>query len=369
MNRIILIGNGFDLAHGLETKYTDFIDDFWMKKLVTFSDSLKNDSLKRIPDYNNSNNDIWNYTDNYISVYVKDYQYILQSAEINDAETGFQTFRNFISQFTPYTFQSNYEFNNLFLDKITNKQQLQKWVDIEEAYYSALLECLENKKKEEKIKKLNEDFKQIQILLQIYLSEQIKKKVSFNNNIEKNIYSPLLQIDFIDDIKETKLDNICFLNFNYTPTTVLYSNGRKDVKTINIHGQINNSNNPIIFGYGDEKDDNYKRIEKENNDFLQYIKSFMYSRTNNYKELLTFINSDVYQVYIMGLSCSTSDRTLLSTLFEHKHCKSIKIFYYNKNSIENDYLDIYMNISRSFNNKEKMRELVVSFENSIPLIG
>ncbi len=30
MNRIILIGNGFDLAHGLETSYKDFIDDFWL---------------------------------------------------------------------------------------------------------------------------------------------------------------------------------------------------------------------------------------------------------------------------------------------------------------------------------------------------
>jgi len=366
MNRIILIGNGFDLAHGLDTKYTDFIDDFWIKKLNTFSDSLKNDSLKRISDYNNSNKDIGNYTDNDISVHVKDYQYILQSAEIVEAETGFQTFRNFISHFRPYTFQSNYEFNNLFLGQISGKQQLQKWVDIEEEYYSALLKCLENEKD---IRKLNEDFKQIQILLQIYLSEQIKKKVSLNRNIEKNMYSPLLQTDFIEDIKENKLDKICFLNFNYTSTIKTYSDCRKDVKTINIHGQINNPNNPIIFGYGDEMDDNYKKIEKENNDFLKYVKSFMYSRTNNYKELLAFINSDVYQVYIMGLSCSTSDRTLLSTLFGHKHCKSIKIFYYNKNSIENNYLDIYMNISRNFINKEKMRELVVSFENSIPLIN
>ena len=29
MNRIILIGNGFDLAHGLPTSYTDFINDYW----------------------------------------------------------------------------------------------------------------------------------------------------------------------------------------------------------------------------------------------------------------------------------------------------------------------------------------------------
>jgi len=364
MNRIILIGNGFDLAHGLDTKYTDFIDEFWLIKLDTFIDSLENNSLERVPGYNNPNYDTFCYTDNDISVYIKDYQRIVQSAEIVEAETGFQTFCNYISQFRPKANQSNYKFINLFLGQISHKQKLQKWVDIEEEYYSALLECLENKKD---IKKLNEDFKQIQILLQIYLSEQIKKKVSLNKNIEKNMYSTLLQTDFIKNIKENKLDKICFLNFNYTSTIMLYSDCREDAKTINIHGQINNPNNPIIFGYGDEMDDNYKRIEKENNDFLQYVKSFMYSRTNNYKELLTFINSDEYQIYIMGLSCSTSDRTLLSTLFGHKHCKSIKIFYYNKNSIENDYLDIYMNISRNFTNKEKMREPVVSFENSIPL--
>lgn len=29
MNRIILIGNGFDLAHGLRTSYADFINYYW----------------------------------------------------------------------------------------------------------------------------------------------------------------------------------------------------------------------------------------------------------------------------------------------------------------------------------------------------
>lgn len=29
MNRIILIGNGFDLAHGLPTSYKSFIDYYW----------------------------------------------------------------------------------------------------------------------------------------------------------------------------------------------------------------------------------------------------------------------------------------------------------------------------------------------------
>ena len=34
MNRLILIGNGFDLAHGLKTKYADFIEWYWNEKYV-----------------------------------------------------------------------------------------------------------------------------------------------------------------------------------------------------------------------------------------------------------------------------------------------------------------------------------------------
>ncbi len=29
MNRLVLIGNGFDLAHGLKTSYADFINWYW----------------------------------------------------------------------------------------------------------------------------------------------------------------------------------------------------------------------------------------------------------------------------------------------------------------------------------------------------
>ena len=33
MNRIVLIGNGFDLAHGLKTKYEHFIKWYWDQRL------------------------------------------------------------------------------------------------------------------------------------------------------------------------------------------------------------------------------------------------------------------------------------------------------------------------------------------------
>ena len=34
MNRIVLIGNGFDLTHGLKTQYKDFIDWYWKQRIV-----------------------------------------------------------------------------------------------------------------------------------------------------------------------------------------------------------------------------------------------------------------------------------------------------------------------------------------------
>lgn len=33
MNRLVLIGNGFDMAHGLKTSYMDFINWYWAQRL------------------------------------------------------------------------------------------------------------------------------------------------------------------------------------------------------------------------------------------------------------------------------------------------------------------------------------------------
>jgi hypothetical protein len=37
MNRLVLIGNGFDQAHDLKTSYGHFIDDFWFHEYFKIS--------------------------------------------------------------------------------------------------------------------------------------------------------------------------------------------------------------------------------------------------------------------------------------------------------------------------------------------
>ena len=40
MNRIVLIGYGFDLAHGLKTSYADFINWYWEQLMIKILSSM-----------------------------------------------------------------------------------------------------------------------------------------------------------------------------------------------------------------------------------------------------------------------------------------------------------------------------------------
>lgn len=132
-------------------------------------------------------------------------------------------------------------------------------------------------------------------------------------------------------------------------------------KSIEIHGSLNDKENPLNFGFGDEMDDDYKTIENINdNEYLKNFKSFQYLQNSYYSDLLKYIDGEKFQVYIMGHSCGLSDRTLLNTIFEHKNCRSIKIFYYQKEDGSDNYTEITQNISRHFNNKKLMREKIVN---------
>lgn len=234
---------------------------------------------------------------------------------------------------------------------------------------------------------MNDEWDAVKILLEEHLT-----KVTENNHLEmhQSIQEALSSPVELDDIATCKqheclidkntgndafkekycIRHTLLLNFNYTKTAEsLYIKEDMNFEIINIHGELKSYNNPIIFGYGDELDEDYQKIEKtQNNDFLENIKSIKYHQTRNYRDLLKFIESGIYQVFVMGHSCGNSDRTLLNTLFEHKNCASIKVFYRQFEDGKDDYSNLIRNISRNFNNKPKMRDIVVNREYCSPLV-
>lgn len=114
-------------------------------------------------------------------------------------------------------------------------------------------------------------------------------------------------------------------------------------------------------------DESYKNIkDKKDNEYLKNIKSVRYLESENYRKVLKFVESGLYQICILGHSCGTSDRTLLNTLFEHKNCISVKPYFFERNGKDN-YLDIIGNIVRDFTDMERMRDIVVNKTRCAPL--
>jgi len=387
MNRLIIVGNGFDLAHGLPTGYCDFIDWYWKNVINHFSNmqesiyqdelcyfglKFKSMSLVVIQNSKDKFKDVKNYLE--LNQYIDDENHYFYSYE----HKYYNLHKN---DFVIY---------NDFFKIICAKHSIQNWVDIENEYYKLLTKILKDLKEDEdnsKVKKLNEEFEQLKKLLEKYLSEEVEEKYKFQTQNDKlqsiisNFFyqgtqTKRLLKEFPKDdrlkiekyLSENELQNnfqiihTHVLTFNYTSLVKeLVDRYAEEYISVNtIHGELNSSQNPINFGFGDEMDKNYQEIEDSGEgEFLKYVKSFAYFNTDNYKQLLDFIDSGKFQVYIMGHSCGLSDRILLNTIFEHEYCRSIKIFYHKDGEMDN-FTEIAQNISRHFKKKDSMRMKIVN---------
>lgn len=403
MNRIILIGNGFDLAHELDTSYGNFIDWYWnivKNRLENSNKKVVEDRLCRFE--NKTNYGMWNYLQHAI-IGIED----LSGRSFGKRLIG-EHFNKSIFNIQPCKF-----FENIY-----QSIETKGWVDIENEYYNLLVSCYKHEIFELTHQKLNIQLRHLQDLLVEYLNLLPVDSINILPQIKEIIYSPINPRDisvsgkeqitshinywtncneheFIYKIRKYNLereygsdrqdfecntnkikndwdylyrnynsfflpDNILMLNFNYTATANKYIQNKSSVAEINhIHGKLTNPDS-VIFGYGDELDENYKNLSNLNdNEYLKNFKSIKYLESDRYRKALQFMDAAPYQVFIMGHSCGNSDRTFLNTLFEHKNCVSIKPYYY-KDGDKDNYLDIVQNISRNFTDMKLMRDRVVN---------
>jgi hypothetical protein len=251
------------------------------------------------------------------------------------------------------------------------------WVDIENEFYKNLKTLLnvEYPRKISSINTLNNTVKAIIEQLELYLNTIQASKLTSGYSA---IFDSILEKEDIvvkNDLQESELPkDSLILNFNYTSTAQDYFHRVRaniDTQTIipinYIHGKIGDVDNPLIFGFGNELDSEYSKMElEETNEFFEYIKSFWYLKTSNYHNLIRFIDDAEYQIYILGHSCGLSDKTLLNMLFEHPNCKSIKI-YYHGNRQKNNHKKLTQEISRHFRDKVAMRNKIVPLDKSSPM--
>lgn len=280
---ILILGNGFDIAMGRKTKYTDFID--FEKQLF----SNPNEELLEFLKVKNIK--IEKYRDNLYLKFINE-----NKATLGDDWSNLEIMISQLADAIMY-FKEN---NDLLFEVVPTgriwlleEKLLQEKNYRSKLYISDLFSSLFHEKgwssleREVALEKLNNKFiRQLDLLielLEIYLSY-------------------LDYIDFEDSnfqVKPTALDgvpslkNSYVLNFNYTNTSG-HLFGTSEENTHFIHGQINlgrpiNQINTMVFGVEDKEDD-------VNSDLIPYQKYYqrVVKETGNQFEI--FFNSNCFTV-------------------------------------------------------------------------
>jgi len=395
MNRIVILGNGFDIAHGLPTGYRDFIKylrnefvDFVNKaskeqiinghKLFYFTPAdavqLNGSNPKKAVFKSTESIKSWDELSIEISV-----EY--NSGHVHKAQVSFK------NKLLGYTFTSSDSstwggFENDYKDVLTNIMQSRP------DFGNGIIP------RNYTIKNLNAELAEIIEFLYKYLQKEIEFPKTLNQKILSHLLTTPLrksrmhnkyvsrygEIPIINQHEQTdKLEHVLYLSFNYTSTIQNYLFKSKNFDAIDncnldynsknkittslryIHGDLEDVNpNSLIFGYGDELDENQAILERSDDEFLRHIKSVLYTRSPYYREVIDFADADKFDIVIYGHSCSNTDRTLLNALFEHENCISIQPYLYDQNDTS-----IYINIYRCFRDKQLMRRRVVDQTSTI----
>ncbi|SOS46888.1 conserved hypothetical protein [Tenacibaculum dicentrarchi] len=383
-NLIVIIGNGFDLAHGLKTSYNDFayyylneiivdellnLDKKIGSPIIRTSFTKKLHEISKVPSLSHSK--LKEESDEkkielIISFIINQDKKSLKNILLDE---NFHLLKRII-------------YNSFLCNLYNNKYD--NWFDIEQAYYDELLNIFHdkdgyNEKNDspfvERIDALNLDLQEIKEALKKYLNDKIEPTP------DRNIHYCLSQ-------HITDRQNISFINFNYTNTIKCYKNLEYDtdlilnptIKNIHIHNSLSED---IIFGYGDDTDEMYQQMKvTKNNNFLKYFKTFDYLKSKNYRKVLNQLATfDKYDVLVIGHSLGGTDKTILKTILDDDSCQNIELLkrsdfdtderYKELNLLEKEQLkednlfELYANLARIFDSEASLREKVIPFEWSI----
>lgn len=313
---ILILGNGFDIAMGRKTKYTDFID--FEKQLFSNPDEGLLEFLK------DKNIKIEKYKDNLYLKFINE-----NKGTLGDNWSNLEIMISQLVESIMY-----FKENNDLLFQIAPENQFWALEDqlVREKNYSSkafVARCFISLYKEEDwsslerevaLEKFNNEFiRQLDLLielLEIYLSY-----IDFLDFEVRNIKSKPTALDAISD-----LSNSSVLNFNYTNTSG-YLFGTSEKRTHFIHGRIDlirtfSRINTMVFGIEDKENDvnsdlipyqkYYQRVVKETgNKFEEFFRQTIQFPDNDFESYITSKN-----IIVFGHSVDPLDKEIFQKCFE-----------------------------------------------------
>jgi hypothetical protein len=382
MNRLVIIGNGFDRAHDLPTDYKHFVNYLQDEYIGHITECLERQTIKDHSLFYLTPAEAIQKPDGYEEYKIESTKAIERWSDLSgNVEVHYRFGKAGTTESSSYKAQVS--FTNILLEYVFKNCHHSSWGGFENDYKDILVHIVRRAPGELRgvdlsdytVERLNENLGEIVVLFCEYLREKVGQPV-FKPEVASRLFTKGLsrwrindgrvkkygKITAIEKDREKesgiieKFENILFLNFNYTATAELYLVKKNKWATLERYSGINketvlgeeSANGPetsiryihgdladgdpssIIFGYGDELDDIQTVLETLNNEYLKHIKSVLYTRQPYYRELIDFADLEKFDIVIYGHSCSNTDRTLLNTLFEHKNCVSIQPFLHDE---------------------------------------
>lgn len=363
MDNVLLVGNGFDLAHGLLTKYDNFL--FLMKnwgkfliekeklKNVLYDKNMfdgKNEYSRYLINRNSFNEDNIRQLGNIIKNNLWVDYYRKCEAEI-DGWIDFEREVYPVLNLFENIFKARYRIvsftaidgKTALFERDDLKQEDKRIADLikgiiikyNQDYYIAA-DYVSSKYgilKKKIIKKLREEFDEFIRAFEIYLHEFVYT----NNHVRK-----LKQLDRI------KIDSV--ISFNYTLTEKLYGIDGENVH--HIHGMIREDllvgANNMVVGVNEQKN--------QNMDFVYFVKYFQRIQKNSGVKYKQFIDMDFlgrpdhkdYTLHIYGHSLDETDEDILRYVIGKLNSKNqlhfkprkVVIYYYDQSDFEQKVINL-----------------------------
>ena len=344
MNRLVIVGNGFDLAMGCPTRVEDFL--LWLLKKYF----KKITSRERMDFLFFQHKEFINK-----AIYHKEYKDSIL------ASTDFRYVKESLSQ-------NVFEITDPLLSEIFKLGNQSGWYDIEATYFDLIIK--ESKWKNtavEKILSINKSLENLIKELQSYLVD-LEKEFSINVNDEL-----LLKLnrfkernEFIQ-IHNSELKELVFVNFNYTSIldqALSKIRGLNNSSVFYIHGKLSTQGEhlPMLVGYGDDQSEEFQQLDEfRNSELLKYIKPFHYSRNSVVSQILDICESEPFTLYIVGHSCSDTDKTILKSIVNHANCAKVKVWH---KGTQEDFFKRNIAVSRFFIDKEMRLSKILPYHES-----
>ena len=275
MNRLIIIGNGFDVAHGLKTRYSDFLVAYLKECIVQA----------------NGGAGVKKYRDSILEINMNTTTFYTTFSQMMERIDSIISFEAVMME---YDWSISY--NSDLFESIYKKCLNDRWVDMEKIYYEALIVAYKKgvlKGVHDEVEVINREWDALKEKVAIYMqnmdvdlsaskyfiqSEEIKElflRGTIANMSDEELQAYNTRLSAFPSMN-TAVEKTIMLNFNYTSTVSHYAKKLKDgnFTEIKIHGTTKDPRN-VVFGFGDELSTDYKEIENlEDNRYLENFKSF-----------------------------------------------------------------------------------------------